>query len=140
VENSIYIHKDWQKKKLGTLLLRHLITVSEQLGYHAIIAGAREKTKRRVFCILKWFPLGLTEGNDGSERLHEQFGFKKVARFEEIGYKVKLQINLIQLFNYISLFFHFLRATNKILLRIFHRFFRFLSFLKKSWLNLIDLV
>jgi phosphinothricin acetyltransferase len=37
---------------------------------------------------------GITLHNDSSIKLHEKFGFKKVAEFEEIGFKFGKWLNV----------------------------------------------
>ncbi|HUF53664.1 MAG TPA: GNAT family N-acetyltransferase [Dehalococcoidia bacterium] len=68
VENSVYIAPDHQGRGIGTILLRELITLARQGGFHTIIAG-------------------IAEGNPASEALHEKFGFTRVAHEREVGYK-----------------------------------------------------
>lgn len=68
VELSIYLHPQAQGKGIGSKLLKFMIERARFLGYHTILSG-------------------ITAGNEASIKLHERFGFKKVAHFKEVGYK-----------------------------------------------------
>ena len=68
-EVSIYVKNDAKKKGIGTRLYDQLFREMEESLVHAFIAG-------------------IALPNDPSIRFHEKLGFKKVAHFEEIGYKL----------------------------------------------------
>ncbi len=68
VESSIYIKHDFHSKGIGYLLYAHLFDLLKSKGILNVIGG-----------------IGLP--NPASVRLHEKFGFKKVAEFEEVGIK-----------------------------------------------------
>jgi phosphinothricin acetyltransferase len=68
VENSVYIHQDHRGRRIGTLILPHLIELAREGGFHSIIAG-------------------MSEGNAASMRLHERFGFQLIGTEKEVGYK-----------------------------------------------------
>lgn len=67
-EVSVYAHKDHYGKGIGKALYGQLIPVLKERGFHTAIGG-------------------LTLPNPASVKLHEHFGFKKVAEFNEVGYK-----------------------------------------------------
>ena len=67
-EISIYIKNGEEGKGLGTLLMARLIEEARKAGIHSIISG-------------------ITMPNERSEALHEKFGFKKTAHFNEVGFK-----------------------------------------------------
>jgi L-amino acid N-acyltransferase YncA len=67
-EVSVYIHKDHYRKGVGKLLYAELLSILKTEGYHTAIGG-------------------LTLPNEASIQLHEFFGFKKVAEFQESGFK-----------------------------------------------------
>ncbi|AEF85027.1 phosphinothricin N-acetyltransferase (PPT N-acetyltransferase) (Phosphinothricin-resistance protein) [Treponema primitia ZAS-2] len=69
VENSIYIKHGFEGKGLGQKLLSSLLGELRKMELRTIVAG-------------------ITLPNDRSMGLHEKFGFKKVAQFPEIGYKM----------------------------------------------------
>ena len=74
-ESSVYIEKNHFGKGYGKLVYQELMTQLESLGYHAIIGG-------------------ISLPNEGSIRLHESLGFKKIGEFEEVGFKFERWINV----------------------------------------------
>lgn len=68
VEISVYVRNNYHKKGIGSILYANLIAQLKSLGAHAIIGG-------------------ITLPNEASIKLHEKMGFKKVAEFEEVGFK-----------------------------------------------------
>lgn len=68
VEISVYIRHDENGKGIGTRLYEILFARLAESDVHAIIAG-------------------ISLPNDASVRLHERFGMRKVAHFEEVGFK-----------------------------------------------------
>ena len=68
VENSIYIAPSHRGQGIGKMILAAQIADARALGMHAILAG-------------------IDSGAVASLRLHESFGFEKVAHFKEIGQK-----------------------------------------------------
>lgn len=81
VEHSIHIRADVRAQGLGRRLMEALIPRARALGMHAMIAG-------------------IDAANEGSIRFHEQFGFKRVATFPEVGRKSGRWLDLacLQLF------------------------------------------
>lgn len=67
-EVSVYIRKGDNRKGIAIQLYRELIARLEAKGLHTVIAG-------------------ISLPNQPSVRLHERFGFKKVAHFHEVGRK-----------------------------------------------------
>jgi Sortase and related acyltransferases len=68
VESTVYIDKDFQGKGIGRALMHKLINDLKERSFHAVIA-----------CI--------TIPNPISVKLHEDFGFRNVSEFREVGYK-----------------------------------------------------
>jgi L-amino acid N-acyltransferase len=68
VENSVYVADEHRGKGIGKLLLEPLIKATLDLRLHTIVAGIEAE-------------------NIHSVRLHEQFGFREVAHFKEVGFK-----------------------------------------------------
>lgn len=68
VETSIYVDHRSQKRGIGSTLYSRLMDELANRNFHTIIGG-------------------ITLPNIGSIRLHEKLGFKKIAEFEEVGYK-----------------------------------------------------
>jgi phosphinothricin acetyltransferase len=76
VENSIYIHHQYHRQGIGSLLLQELITRARQLGYHAIIAG-------------------IDGEQTASAALHTKFHFVKVGRLRQVGFKYGRWLDVI---------------------------------------------
>jgi L-amino acid N-acyltransferase YncA len=68
IEVSVYIKNGAEGKGIGTMLYQRLFSEILQRDFHAIIAG-------------------ISLPNDASVKLHEKFGFEKVAHFREVGFK-----------------------------------------------------
>lgn len=68
VEVSVYVKNDCKRKKIGKSLYRELLNILSGTDVHAIIAG-------------------IALPNEASIKLHEDFGFEKVAHFREVGFK-----------------------------------------------------
>jgi phosphinothricin acetyltransferase len=75
VENSVYLKHGLEGKGLGQKLLASLLEELRKIEIHTIVTG-------------------ITLPNDRSVGLHEKFGFKKVAQFPEIGYKMGLWLDV----------------------------------------------
>ena len=74
-EISVYVKNDSHGKGIGTTLYSDLINRLKNIGAHVIIGG-------------------ITLPNDPSIKLHEKMGFKKVAEFEEVGFKFGQWLNV----------------------------------------------
>jgi phosphinothricin acetyltransferase len=68
VENSIYVHRQYGGRGIGTLLLTHLIDVARDSGFHAVIAR-------------------IEAGGVASRALHARCGFELVGIEREVGRK-----------------------------------------------------
>ncbi|MDR2758260.1 MAG: GNAT family N-acetyltransferase [Spirochaetaceae bacterium] len=68
-EDSIYIKQGFQGRGMGKQLLTRLLEEIKKTDIHTVVAG-------------------ITIPNEKSIGLHEKFGFKKIAQFPEIGYKL----------------------------------------------------
>lgn len=68
VEISVYIHPEHRGRGIARLLYPILFQKAKEQQFHALIAG-------------------IDASNIASIRLHEQFGFKTVGLFKEVGYK-----------------------------------------------------
>lgn len=69
VESTVYLSQDSVGKGIGTQLYKALIDRLANLSYHSIIGG-------------------IALPNSASVALHERLGFKKVAHFKEVGWKM----------------------------------------------------
>jgi L-amino acid N-acyltransferase len=67
-EDSVYVHREYQGKGVGTLLMKEIIARAVRLGYHTVVAG-------------------IVPPNEASVRLHERLGFAYVGNFKEVGFK-----------------------------------------------------
>jgi phosphinothricin acetyltransferase len=76
IEDSIYLHREWCGKGLGSVLLKDIIERASALGYHTLVAG-------------------VTSERTASIRLHEKHGFVKVAHFREVGFKFSRWLDVI---------------------------------------------
>jgi phosphinothricin acetyltransferase len=68
VEASVYVRPGNDERGIGTLLYTELLKLLGQSDFHAVIGG-------------------ISLPNNASVRLHEKFGFEKVAHFREVGRK-----------------------------------------------------
>ncbi len=68
VESSVYLHKDFGGKGIGTALYKDLFSRLEKMDIHCIMAG-------------------IGQPNEASVALHEKFGFRQAALYKEIGKK-----------------------------------------------------
>jgi len=68
VEDSVYVHRDYQGRGIGKLLLSQLIQVAKDSGFHTIIAR-------------------IDSGGDPSLRLHRALDFIDVGIEREVGRK-----------------------------------------------------
>jgi len=68
IEHSVYVHKEYRGKQIGTNLLHELITFANTKGYATLVAG-------------------IDDSNEGSKLMHEKFGFTKSGVIEKAGYK-----------------------------------------------------
>ncbi|MGI8642240.1 MAG: arsinothricin resistance N-acetyltransferase ArsN1 family B [Pyrinomonadaceae bacterium] len=68
VEISIYVKSNLKQKGIGKILYERLFDELSKTDIHAIIAG-------------------IALPNEASIKLHENFGFEKVAHFREVGFK-----------------------------------------------------
>jgi Sortase and related acyltransferases len=68
-EVSIYVKNEAKQKGIGTRLYMRMFDELAETDVHAIVAG-------------------ISLPNDSSVRFHERLGFRKVAHFSEVGYKL----------------------------------------------------
>jgi len=68
IEVSVYVKHGTERQNIGTALYRQLISDVREKNFHAVIGG-------------------ISLPNQASVRLHEKFGFEKVAHFREVGRK-----------------------------------------------------
>lgn len=68
LESTVYLAIDASGKGIGSQLYTALLTELSAMSAHAVIGG-------------------IALPNEASIRLHERLGFKKVAHFEQVGFK-----------------------------------------------------
>jgi L-amino acid N-acyltransferase YncA len=68
-EVTVYIQRGEQRRGIGSLLLGELIAELRSRKLHVAIGG-------------------IALPNEASVALHEKFGFRRVARFEQVGFKL----------------------------------------------------
>lgn len=76
IENSLYIHPDYQKRGLGKILLRQLLDSAKAEGYHLMVAV-------------------IDSENKASCHLHEQFAFQRSGSIEECGHKFGQWLDIV---------------------------------------------
>jgi phosphinothricin acetyltransferase len=74
-EVTVYLASDQGGRGIGSALYTHLFAALRRCDVHAVIGG-------------------IALPNDASIALHEKFGFKKVAHFEEVGFKFNRWIDV----------------------------------------------
>jgi phosphinothricin acetyltransferase len=75
VETTVYVAADYPARGIGSQLYQTMIDHLRDCGIHAVIGG-------------------ITHPNPASVALHEKCGFKKVAHFEQVGYKFNQWIDV----------------------------------------------
>jgi len=68
VEHSVYVHKAFRGEGVATSLMRRLITLAEQQGYHVLVGG-------------------IDQSNLGSVALHQKLGFEHAGTVRHAGFK-----------------------------------------------------
>ena len=76
VENSIYLHHEYQRQGIGSIVLQELITRARILGHHVIIAG-------------------MDGEQTASMALHTKFNFEKVGHLKRVGFKFNRWLDVI---------------------------------------------
>lgn len=78
LEDSIYVHHDFHRQKVGSRLLQALIEMARHSGPRSLLAN-------------------ISADQTPSIRLHEKFGFQKVAHLREVGHKFNQRFDAIYL-------------------------------------------
>jgi L-amino acid N-acyltransferase len=68
VEDSVYVHRSYQGKGVGRLILESLLELATDHGFHAVFAR-------------------IVGDHEASIALHRKFGFEHVGREKEVGRK-----------------------------------------------------
>ncbi len=68
VEDSVYVHHQWQRKGIGRAILADLISRARELGHHTVI--------------------GIISGDQiASVEIHRALGFQEAGYLKEVGFK-----------------------------------------------------
>jgi phosphinothricin acetyltransferase len=78
LEDSIYVHRDFHRQRIGSQLLQALIEAARRLGLRSLLAN-------------------ISADQTPSLRLHERFGFQPVAHLREVGQKFNQRFDAIYL-------------------------------------------
>ena len=78
LEDSIYVHHDFHRQRIGSQLLQALIEEARRLGLRSLLAN-------------------ISADQTPSIRLHEKFGFQKVAHLRDVGQKLDQRFDAIYL-------------------------------------------
>lgn len=78
VEDAVYVDPAWQRRGVGTALLRDLISRARLIGYQTIIATVDAQ-------------------QDASLALHVSLGFETSGRLRQVGYKFGRWLDVIYL-------------------------------------------
>jgi L-amino acid N-acyltransferase YncA len=80
VEVSVYVHKDYRSKGIGSKLLEWVTLEGKKAGNHTVISR-------------------ITQGNESSIHIHEKFGYRHVGVMKEVGFKFGkfLDVHMMQL-------------------------------------------
>jgi L-amino acid N-acyltransferase len=76
VENSIYVHPEQRERGVGKLLIPPLLESARKQNMHTVLAG-------------------IDASNAVSIKLHQSFGFVRVAHFKEVGFKFNRWLDLV---------------------------------------------
>ena len=91
-ENSAVVGYAYASKWKGRCAYRFSVETTVYLSHKATTKGLGSKLYTQLFSILKEMSIhiaigGISLPNPASIALHEKFGMKKVAHFEEVGFK-----------------------------------------------------
>ena len=75
IEHSIYVHKDYRRKHIGTQLLQDLIEIANEKGYASMIGV-------------------IDDANESSKLMHTKFGFSDAGTLHKVGYKFGKWLNI----------------------------------------------
>lgn len=78
LEDSIYVHHSFHRRKIGSRLLEALIEAARRMGLRSILAN-------------------ISADQIPSIRLHEKFGFQKVAHLRDVGQKFNQRFDAVYL-------------------------------------------
>lgn len=75
IEHSVYVHKDYREKGIGTKLLKEIIGIANKENYATLIAG-------------------IDATNEQSIKTHERLGFTYSGTIQKVGFKFDRWLDL----------------------------------------------
>ena len=78
LEDAIYVHHDFHRQGVGSRLLTELIDAARRKGLRSILAN-------------------ISADQEPSIRMHEEFGFQKVAHLRQVGWKFNRWLDAVYL-------------------------------------------
>ena len=78
VENSVYVHYEFQRQGIGSKLLAELVLRAREAGFASVIAV-------------------ISSDQEASLALHRAKGFQEVGRFYQVGYKFDRYMDVVYL-------------------------------------------
>ncbi len=78
VENSVYVHHEFQRQGIGSKLLSELVRRAREAGFASVIAV-------------------ISSDREASLALHRAAGFQEVGRFHQVGYKFDRYLDVVYL-------------------------------------------
>src|SRR5262249_12753726 len=78
LEDSVYVHHDFHRRGIGSRLLTEVIAAARSAGLRSILAN-------------------ISADQTPSIRLHEKFGFQKVAHLRQVGLKFNQRFDAVYL-------------------------------------------
>ncbi len=76
VEDSLYVHHEWQRKGFGRAVLEDLISRARELGHHTVIAI-------------------ISADQIASVAIHRALGFETVGDMKEVGFKFGRWLDIV---------------------------------------------
>ncbi|MFC7393470.1 GNAT family N-acetyltransferase [Scopulibacillus cellulosilyticus] len=76
IEHSVYVHKNYRKKGIGTALLKEIIRIAKEQKYATLVAG-------------------IDALNEKSIKIHERLGFTHCGTIQNAGYKFDKWLSLV---------------------------------------------
>lgn len=76
VEDSVYVRHDQHRRGVGRTILKELVRLAIERGYHTILGG-------------------ISADQEASIALHASLGFEKVSHLREVGYKFDRWLDVI---------------------------------------------
>lgn len=76
VEDSVYVHHQWQRKGIGRAILEDLIRRARELGHHTVIAI-------------------ISADQTASVEIHRALGFREAGHMKDVGFKFGRWLDIV---------------------------------------------